>query len=49
MAAYMSLDDSRARMTGPRVKIVASATWEFAMLWFFSTHNSSSTLVTSSM
>ncbi len=33
----MSVDDSLARITGPRVKIVASATCESALVWLFST------------
>ncbi len=45
----MSGDDSLARITGPRVKTVASATCESALVWPFSTMSSSSTRVTSSM
>ena len=41
----MSLDDSRARSTGPFVQIVASATWFSAMDGLRSTVSSSSTRV----
>ena len=38
----MSGDASRARMTGPLVKMVASTTWLSAMLGFFSVQISTS-------
>ena len=38
----MSVDDSRARSTGPFVQTVASATWLSLMLGLCSTINSSS-------
>ena len=38
----MSGDASRALMTGPLVKMVASTTWLSAMLGFFSVHSSTS-------
>ena len=49
MAAYMSVDESWARITGPLVKMVASAMHGSAMLGFFCTLSSSSTRVTSSI
>ena len=45
----MSVEDSRALITGPRVNTVASAMHGSEMLGFFSTLSSSSTLVTSSI
>ena len=45
--AYMSVDDSRARSTGPFVHTVASATWGSEMLGLCSTASSSSHLLPS--
>ena len=43
IAAYMSGEASLARMTGPFVQTVTSATWLFSIDGFFSTHSSTST------
>src|SRR6476661_5991738 len=45
--AYMSVEASRARSTGPFVQIVASATWSSEMLGFCSTISSSSSRLSS--
>ena len=45
--AYMSVEHSRARSTGPFVQTVASATWLSEIDGFLSTASSSSTRVES--